>query len=691
MRNLKLIHGKYLVIALAFMFSACRPDLDKTSWDVDVLAPLVKSSLSIEDLLTDTLLQENPDQTISLVYESHLYNFVMDSMFRMKDTTFTYNVKLQSIEMGDRSLQYPITLGQIARETGGTTGAVILASHGNNLAVPPITGISSGDIAIDANSIFESVTLIDGWMDIILDNQLPIDITNLTFELKNQANGTVIALKTFPLVPAGQVVKDSVDLAGKTVYGDLFGKIVNMDSPGSNGVPVPIDTNDALIATILVRDLNPYSATAVFPDQDIVNETQNMVLETANGVELNYLIIREGFVKIDVVSTLQDTLRFDYQIPSATFQGVPFKVQNKIPPAPPGDTSRFSRLYDFKGYRLDLTGQNGDTVNTWYQSLIGRIDSTGNSTTLSLNDSFYVDAGLIGVIPEYGYGYLGQDVFDVGPAITEVDLFDKVTAGTIDLEKIKVNMEVKNSVGMEADVVLKSLKSRNTRTGNEVALSAGIIDSLVTIGRASDHPLTPVIKNINVNGLETLIENLPDEMEYQMRLRINPNTPKPALGAGTDFIYNDHGIEASMNIEMPLSLSANGLTLSDTSDFDLGDKGTETKKIKDGIFTLLVDNSFPFDAALTVELADAGGNVIDTLFKGSPVNSGLLDASLRVSDSRRTKLVLPVSESRMDNLYDATQLFIKVAFTTAGQPNKVKIYSTYRIDFTLVGDFNYRL
>ncbi|MCB0429805.1 MAG: hypothetical protein H6585_06260 [Flavobacteriales bacterium] len=680
------------IACLSIVLGACKNDLDKASWDVGVLAPLVKTSIGIDDLITDSLLQKTPDNTVSLVYQTGLYEFTLDQMYTMPDTTFTYNVQLQYIEMGDRSIVYPITLGQIARETGGATGAFILASHGNSVPVPPISGISSNNMPIDANEFFESVTLISGWMDIELKNELPIPITNLVFQLKNQSNGVVIVRDTFPYIPPNTTVIDSADLSGQTVYGDMLGQILNMESPGSGGNPVPIDTNDALIATITVRDLNPYSATAVFPDQDIVNETQEMPLKNADNLQLNYIIIRDGFVKIDVVSTLQDTLRFDYKIPSATFQGVPFEVITKVPPAPPGGTSVFSKLYDFTGYKLDLTGINGDTVNTWYQSLIGRIDSTGNSTTLALTDSFYVNAGLVDVVPEYGYGYLGQDVYDIGPSVVPVELFKGITAGNIDLEKVKVTMDVVNSIGLDANVVLKSLISKNTSTGNTVPLSSSFLDSTVTIAEATDNPLTPAVENIEISGLEPLVENLPDEMEYQLKLQLNPNTPPPPIGTGTDFIYHDHGIRADLNIEMPLSLVANQLTLTDTSDFDLGNNNpSEDRKIKDGTFTLLVDNGFPFDALITLDITDGAGNVLDQLMMDQMVAAAQLDAGNRVSQKKLTQIKLPVNEARMNKLYNGNKIVIKAAFTTAGQPDFVKIYSNYTIDFKLVGDFNYRL
>ena len=51
----------------AFVIS-CRKENKKPSWDVDVIAPLVKSTLTINNLIPDSLLNINPDNSLDIVY-----------------------------------------------------------------------------------------------------------------------------------------------------------------------------------------------------------------------------------------------------------------------------------------------------------------------------------------------------------------------------------------------------------------------------------------------------------------------------------------------------------------------------------------------------------------------------------------------------------------------------------------------
>ena len=50
---------------LLFVLFGCRRDVEKANWDVDALAPLIKTSLNLEDLLPDSILQTNPESLFS--------------------------------------------------------------------------------------------------------------------------------------------------------------------------------------------------------------------------------------------------------------------------------------------------------------------------------------------------------------------------------------------------------------------------------------------------------------------------------------------------------------------------------------------------------------------------------------------------------------------------------------------------
>lgn len=77
-----------LIFVLFFtLFSSCRKEFGKPSWDTQLLAPIVTASLNIDNLLPDSLLQANADSSLKLVYHNDIYKLSSDTLFKIPDTT----------------------------------------------------------------------------------------------------------------------------------------------------------------------------------------------------------------------------------------------------------------------------------------------------------------------------------------------------------------------------------------------------------------------------------------------------------------------------------------------------------------------------------------------------------------------------------------------------------------------------
>ena len=76
-------------LVLVLVFFSCRKDFERPNWDVDLLSPLIKTSLNLEDLLPDSVLQTNPDTSLKLVYEENIFDVNVDSIFQIPDTTIS--------------------------------------------------------------------------------------------------------------------------------------------------------------------------------------------------------------------------------------------------------------------------------------------------------------------------------------------------------------------------------------------------------------------------------------------------------------------------------------------------------------------------------------------------------------------------------------------------------------------------
>ena len=177
----------------------------------------MKSELSISNLLNNEIVVENPDSTLKLIYSTKLYSIPSGNLMNFPDTILEFGASLRSLELPNDTFTYKLTLGAIARAQGGFIGSLIIASHNNSIAVPPLNGLSSEDIEIDIGNLFESIIIDKGKAEIIIINNLPLDIENVDFMVKNNSihGGGLILRDTFATILQNTTFSKEIPIDGK--------------------------------------------------------------------------------------------------------------------------------------------------------------------------------------------------------------------------------------------------------------------------------------------------------------------------------------------------------------------------------------------------------------------------------------------------------------------------------------------
>jgi hypothetical protein len=200
-------------------------------------------------------------------------------------------------------------------------------------------------------------------------------------------------------------------------------------------------------------------------------------------------------------------------------------------------------------------------------------------------------------------------------------------------------------------------------------------------------PVKPSISNYIIqpsnSNITELINILPDEISYQIDFSVNPNGN---VSGGNDFVYYEYGLKSRINMEIPLSMMAERLTLSDTTDFNTGAGGS---RVIEGVLHLIADNGFPFDAEIQMYTLNELNETTDSLFSNTMILAASVDANDKVTSTRRTLLEIPVSKAKMEILRVTRRIRIVTRFTTNPGNRHLKIYSDYSVDFKLTGDFTY--
>ncbi|MEC9303700.1 MAG: hypothetical protein VYD59_04560 [Bacteroidota bacterium] len=660
-----------LVLLVAFILS-CQHEIERPNWDIDLIIPIAHTKMNINNIISDSSISVNEDASgfISLVLQEEFLNVNFDTLIKIDAIADEQTHTLDSASFEDVVISDTATIGETINEIPGLS---FLLPDGTTATIPDIPNIAQNDtINIDASEYFETMTLYKGSLIVDIKNNFPTDISNILLKLVNASNQTTIADFSFPLIQSGSNAIDSVFIGGQTIDENIFAILINMDINASNG-SVLIDYSDAIITTINISDIGITEATAIFPEQQLTEKLKEHSFDLGEA-QITEIGIKEGTVKINVLSTLPNG-KMVYNIPSLTKNGIPFTSGDMIvPEATDNELTTFS--FDFKGYVLDLTGQEGrlggDTVNTIYTEAYTFIDYTGTVEEINQSDSFYsfIEFDLT---TEYAKGYIGQDTINFGPEIINTDIFNVIESGDIDLKEASMNININNYIGADAIMMINNLSAIN----GDTEISAMIDGSSYDIQRASltsNNSIIPTNTQINIDADE-IIEIFPNKINTSATFYVNPN----GSSSQQDFIYPSQSINGQINLEIPLNLIANNLAIIDTTNMTLpNDEEFEIDKI-----FLTINNGFPFDAEIKLFLLDENNLIIDTLLQNTSIMSAIIDDNNIVIENSTSSIEIDYT-----NFENIKKIITHSNFSTASNNEYIKLYSSYNLDVTLSAKIN---
>jgi len=677
-----------LQVVIFIMFSSsCKHELETPTWDVDIITPLVNTEITIDKInIEDSLLeiQSNDSGLVSLVFNDNLSDINFDSLINIDRQVPGKTERLESINFPSINISDTITLGDLISTI--PLGS-ILFPNGGTASIPFLpNAISSDTFNINASEYFETMTLTDGILIFEIKNKLPTDISNVDCSLINSINQNIIASFNFPLILSGSSQIDTVQLTGLTIDKNIEAVINNVDVNASNG-NVSINYSDGLISKIKLKNLQIDEATAYFPKQEL---SQNLT-ETSfdlGDAQITEIGIKTGIVNIHLVSTIQDTGRIIYNIPSLSKNGIPFSTEKIVPTTINGESTIYQ--FNFEDYVLDLKGKSGriggDTVNTIYSELYTYIDSSGELVTLNKEDSFYYHTEFI-FTPKYALGYLGTDTISIGPEIIESNIFNNIISGELDLDNTTLSVEIENYYGADAALIFDNLESINSNTGENSLAGLdqngnNFIGHTYNINRAILNSISPD-PNISASNTSIILDSdamlniLPDKINTSFDVYLNPN----GQSSIQDFLFTDYPLDASIQLKIPLNLIANNLQLLDTAEIDIDEnENIEIEKI-----FLKIENGFPINCNVNIVFLDNNQNIIDTLFKNQQIISGVSEDNLVIEKS------ISLLESENVNLDNVSRIIFDATFLTEDINNHVSIYNDYSINFILSAKFSTRV
>jgi hypothetical protein len=670
--------NKLLILILIIILSSCKKELELPTWDVDLIFPIANSKIDIFDIINDSSIsieQDNND-LVSLVYEKELLNIEIDSFININEIVGETSTKLDSLKFSRIVIRDTTTMGSLLNDLPfGTT----LFPNGSSTTIPNLQNIITNDtVTIDASDYFETMTLSSGDLSLTIRNDFPTDLSNISFSLINSINQNIIGTFSYPLIPSNTLQTQTVSIAGQTIDKDIIAILNNVDINESNG-NVTIDYQDAILTKLVLENIRIFEATAYFPDQEITQKLQEHIFDL-KGAQIHEIGIKEGSVSIFATSTITDTGRIVFNIPSLTKNGIGFTTENIVPPTNNGQFAQFD--FNFDNYTLDLTGKEnrigGDTINTIYTELFSYIDSTGELVSLNQSDSFYYYTEF-NIIPEYAKGYLGRDTITFGPESIELDQFNSILSGDIDFESVELNVNIENFIGADGQLTFFTLNSENTNNGTIAIIGIdentgnNILNNNYLINQAtlsnSSLPIISSSQSITTDA-NLLLDILPNKLNFSGEFILNNQNNINY----NQFVYLDKIVNSNINIKLPLSILADKIVLQDTIEIN-NSNDLEFKTI-----FLKIINGFPLSAISNLISLDENKNFIDSIIHNFSLPSATVEYGHVYQNSETTLEINNLDISNSSYLIFTTEL------STSNINNFVNIYSHYNLELILSGE-----
>ncbi len=671
---MKIIKLSILAFLCTFLILGCKKDR-KANWDAAYLIPLASSRIEFNNVFGNYI--SGGANNADYIYETKLYEN-SPGLLSIPDTGLNTSFTLARLKLADRSIERKISLGEI--------NPLFLLLDGTTTSIPAQNQTNLTPFDIDASDFFDQATIKTGEMVLEFENELPVNLSLLEFDLINKANGDIIGSATFNNVAPNTKAIKIIDLANKQIGAALQVKIKTLQTDASSG-NVLIDANKGLNIKISVRNLTTSAATAVFPSQTVLEQDEPLS-QYFDGAELKYIKVRSGKLKISLYTSIAENMTLYLKIPSATKNGVMIDEEIKVEGARNGRPTSLSKEIDMAGYVIDYRGKDPDitdTVNTFYQIMRVVLDSSGRKLSVSLNDSINLSYGLEKLVPEYAIGYLGNTINETGDDNVPMAIFEKLN-GNINFNNVSMDLNITNGIGTEGSVLARKIIASNSKKGIDIPLTAAVINNPYIIGRANFNPFFNNVQQVTLqnsnSNVKQFVENLPDKIKFNMQIATSPNGNN---NNWQDFIYYNSKFQIDLRLKFQNLLSFNQLQFKDSINFNLNEI-ENLERVKEGKIYLFFENRFAFSINLKLAVYDKNNRFLDTI--GNNDMNEIIAASGAVA--AKGKAFINIPPNKWNSIKNAA--FAYIILTANTPPNtQISINSSDYCKIDVSADVTYQI
>lgn len=416
------------------------------------------------------------------------------------------------------------------------------------------------------------------------------------------------------------------------------------------------------------------------------NVNLNFSFQSAD-MDIDSILIKSTDLNIAVTSQFQHTGNVIVTFPTVKKNGVPYSKTITVN-TNDGNFSLSNFYTDLNGYTIDFTGTNQLPVEiaaTYYDS--------GN--TLNSSDQVTVHVGFLNMYYSAMFGYTGQDTLSYSDTV-HLEIFNHVFEGHANFVDPKFHIHINNSYGVPIAMLFDDLETYSTQnqTNQTFTFTTNNTYNPYLVGYPSVSQFGQTVASgftldKNNSSVVNIINTTPKYIFFNVHAMTNP------AGPATNFITDESQFDLDMEVELPCWGNAEFFVLQDTTPLNMQEIYGDLDVIEWLKLRINVDNGMPAEVGLQIYFCETDTVIAgtDTTINYIPVDSaftpqtmeivqsGVLDANGKVSQSTYKRTELYFDKDRIANLQDVKYVFFRgYVYTTNHASQDVRFYADYHID-----------
>lgn len=639
--------------------------------------PLGKVKVVLENVLDtqDSLLTVNADNSLAIRYRRdsvvHLkFSDLVDNIAGNWSAAVVHDEAIGKVTLDPIAQQSSITLGAVMSGfSDAAVASTIQMADGGLAPIPPFSGSSTTLSQVPSLNSFSEIQIDTMQMVVTITNGFPFDIQNLVIELIDQENGQAF---NFPALDAaaGQNNTTTFELTNVVLHDNLAFRIASIESPGTNGMPVPIDLTDELLVDLSLEQILITSGVAVIPPVTTAGNA-TFDLETGSDARIEEITLGTNQADYTITSTLPFPIQLQFTLPSATIGGTPVQASVQIPAQ-----GQVSQTLDLSNATIDLAQDPDQPYN--------RIPVTFQLTTMppagmsafNASDGITLELSFPEIKIVGARGYFGQIEQQIDPDEIAFDFdfsFIDESSGPIFFDDATLTFEYENSFGFpfEADIDLVA----HGRNGQTAQLNAPTLTfDYPPVAQAGTAVQGSIVFDGSNSGIVDLLSVYPTKFVYSGTGRINPQGDQGQV----NYVLPDSYLLLHVAFDTPVRMRAQNIVVKDT--LEQSPQDSLVGKIASAELVIDYRNGFPFTTTLSIRDLQSGALIVSDL----TIPAASVDASGRATGSNdgRTTLVLTTDEADLLFASDQLEITVQVATTQNGQV-PVALYTDYMVEVGL--------